>query len=98
MTDATGNGGPTCTGELRITNQLGIHARPAALIVKTSSRFASDIMIEKDGNAVSAKSIMGLMTLEASLGSKLRVMATGEDSEQAVDELRALFESKFGED
>lgn len=98
MTDATDNLEQVYTDELKITNQLGIHARPAALIVKTSSRFACDITIEKDGSVVSAKSIMGLMTLEASLGSKLRVTATGEDAEQAVDELRALFESRFGED
>lgn len=89
---------PAFAAELKIRNQLGIHARPAAMIVKTSSRFSSDIAIEKEGSRVSAKSIMGLMTLEASFGSKLRVTAIGDDAEQAVDELRALFESKFDED
>jgi phosphocarrier protein len=86
------------TGEFRILNQLGIHARPAALIVKTASRFASNITIDKDGNRVSGKSIMGLMTLEASCGSRLKVMIEGEDAEQAMDALRQLFESKFDEE
>ena len=68
------------------------------MIVKTSSRFVSDITIEKDGNGVSAKSIMGLMTLEASFGSKLKVTIEGGDAEEAMDELIRLFESKFDEE
>ena len=86
------------SGDFLISNQLGIHARPAALIVKTASRFDSEITIEKDGSRVSGKSIMGLMTLEASHGSKLRIIIQGEDAEQAMDELQALFASKFGEE
>ncbi len=84
--------------EMEILNQYGIHARPAAMFVKTASRFDSDITVEKDGNTVSGKSIMGLMTLEASLGSKLTVRAEGTDAEEALKELQALIQSKFGED
>lgn len=86
------------TRNLKILNQYGIHARPAALFVKTASRFDSDITVEKDGNRVSGKSIMGLMTLEGSCGSVLKVTAEGSDAEEALDELQALIESKFDED
>lgn len=86
------------TRNLKILNQYGIHARPAALFVKTASRFDSDITVEKDGNRVSGKSIMGLMTLEGSCGSVLKVTAEGPDAEEALDELQALIESKFDED
>ena len=81
-----------------IQNQCGIHARPAALFVKSASRFDSDIWVEKEGNRVSGKSIMGVMTLEASLGSRITVIIEGPDAETAMAELQALLESKFGED
>jgi phosphocarrier protein HPr len=84
--------------DLKVINQLGLHARPAALFVKTASRFESDITVEKDGNKVSGKSIMGLMTLEVGVGSSMRVTADGVDAEQALKELRHLVESKFFED
>ncbi len=84
--------------ELKIVNRLGLHARPAALFVKTASRFESDITVAKDGNSVSGKSIMGLMTLEVSEGSVLTVTAEGPDAEEALDELQHLVESKFFED
>ena len=84
--------------ELKIVNQLGLHARPAALFVKTASRFESDITVEKDDNTVSGKSIMGLMTLEAGLGSRLTVTAEGVDAEEALDQLQHLVDSKFFED
>ena len=84
--------------KLEIRNQYGIHARPAALIVNIASRYESDITIEKDGNTVSAKSIMGLMTLEASCGSKLHFTAEGPDAEQVLDELESLINGKFDEE
>lgn len=84
--------------ELKIQNQYGIHARPAALFVKTASRYDCEIMVEKDGNQVSGKSIMGLMTLEASFGTVLKVSADGADAEEALDELQALVDGKFDED
>jgi phosphocarrier protein len=84
--------------ELKIVNQLGLHARPAALFVKTATRFEADITVQKNGNTVSGKSIMGLMTLEAGQGSVLRVTAEGADAAEALDELQRLLESKFFED
>ncbi|HRZ11455.1 MAG TPA: HPr family phosphocarrier protein [Kiritimatiellia bacterium] len=86
------------TRELTIVNKFGIHARPAALFVKTASRFASEILVEKDGAVVSAKSIMGLLTIEGSLGTMLRLTATGADAVEALDALQELVEKKFYED
>lgn len=84
--------------EFVILNQYGIHARPAALFVKAASRYDSDIYVEKDGNRVSGKSIMGLMTLEASKGSKIKVSVEGLDADEAINELQQLIESKFDEE
>ncbi|MDD4873226.1 MAG: HPr family phosphocarrier protein [Kiritimatiellae bacterium] len=86
------------TREFVILNQYGVHARPAALFVKTASRYDADIYVEKDGNRVSGKSIMGLMTLEASKGSKIKVSAKGIDAKEAMNELQALVENKFDEE
>ena len=88
----------TATRELTIVNRYGIHARPAALFVKTASRFISEIMVEKDGSVVSAKSIMGLLTIEGSLGAVLKLTATGPDAGEALDALQELVEKKFYED
>ena len=85
------------TREFVIQNQYGIHARPAALFVKTCSRFEADVIVEKDGNKVSGKSIMGMMTLEASCGSKVTVTADGADAEQVLNELQRLIDGKFEE-
>ena len=81
-----------------IQNQYGIHARPAALFVKIAGRYDAEIEVEKDGNRVSGKSIMGLMTLEASKGCTLRVSASGPEAEEALDELETLVVNKFDED
>jgi phosphocarrier protein HPr len=86
------------TKELTISNKLGIHARPAALFVKTANRFASDIFVEKDGEKINGKSIMGLMMLAAGPGSKLTVYAHGDDAPQAIAELEALVKRKFDEE
>lgn len=88
----------TLTRDFVVGNQYGIHARPAALFVKTASRFDCDVSVEKDGNRVSGKSIMGLMTLEASCGTVLKVTAAGPDAERALNEIQALIQGKFGED
>lgn len=85
------------TRDFVLRNQYGMHARPAALFVKTVSRFDADVTVEKDGLSVSGKSIMGLMTLEAGLGARLTVKVSGQDAEQVLDEVEALIESKFGE-
>ena len=84
--------------ELHINNRYGIHARPAALIVKTALMFEADITLEKGNIKVSGKSIMGLMTLEAGRGSKVKVSAEGVDAEQALDEIQKLFDQKFHEE
>ena len=83
---------------MKIVNQYGLHARPAALLVKTASRFECDVSIEKDGSRVSGKSIMGLMTLEAGLGVKLKVTAEGPDADEAITELQQLIDNKFYEE
>src|SRR5688572_23502183 len=84
--------------ELMIINKLGVHARPAALFVKTANRFECNIYVEKDGERVNGKSIMGLMMLAAGPGSKLMVIAEGEDAAKAVTELELLLRRKFDED
>ena len=84
--------------EFVIINKLGIHARPAALFVKTANRFECDIFVEKDGEKVNGKSIMGLMMLAAGPGSKLKIHAQGHDASAALAELEALIKRKFDED
>lgn len=91
-------GGDAVARDVTVKNQYGIHARPAALLVKTASGFQSDITLEKDGVAVSAKSIMGLLTMEGYQGAVIRVVARGPDAAQAVDALQDLFDKKFFED
>lgn len=89
---------PMATREFTIQNKLGIHARPAAQFVKTASKFASDISVEKDGEEVDGKSIMGLMMLAAGHGSLIRVAAEGEDAESALDAIADLIERRFEEE
>ena len=86
------------TKDFRVTNKLGIHARPAAMFVKTANRFHCDILVEKDGEKVNGKSIMGLMMLAAGPGSKLTVHADGQDASQALAELEILINRKFDEE
>jgi phosphocarrier protein len=81
-----------------IKNRLGLHARAAALLVKTANRFLSEVTIEKDGLEVNGKSIMGILMLAASKGTKITLKAEGKDSAQAVQILGKLIESKFGEE
>jgi phosphocarrier protein len=84
--------------ELVISNKLGVHARPAAMFVKVANRFESEIFVEKDGETVNGKSIMGLMMLAAGPGSRLRVRASGADAPEALNEIEALLKRKFDED
>ena len=83
--------------EARIINSLGLHARPAAQIVRLAATFTAHVEIEKDGLSVNAKSIMGVMMLAAESGSTLRIRADGEDEGQAVAALADLVASGFGE-
>jgi len=84
--------------EIRIINELGIHARPAGMIANAASRFKCDIKIVKDKLEVNAKSIMGIMTLAAGKGSVIHVIASGVDEGPAVDAVNELFVKKFDED
>jgi phosphocarrier protein len=83
--------------EARIVNKLGIHARPAAEIVKAAAKFKSNITIVRDDLEVNAKSIMGVMMLAAEFGSTVTLRATGEDAEAALDALCTVIANKFGE-
>ena len=82
---------------VKIVNKLGLHARPAAEIVKTAARFKSDITIIRDELEVNGKSIMGVMMLAAEFGSTVLIRAEGPDSDGAIDALSALVAAKFGE-
>lgn len=86
------------TREVVILNRYGLHARPAAMFVKTSNRFKSDIWVEKDGEEVNGKSIMGLMMLAAGHGSKLKITATGADAESFLREIEELVAKRFHEE
>lgn len=88
----------TISKEVVVTNKLGVHARPAAMFVKTANRFECEIFVEKDGETVNGKSIMGIMMLAAGPGSKLHVHAKGHDAAQALGELEALLKRRFDED
>jgi len=84
--------------ELEIKNNLGLHARPAALFVQIASLYNSDVIVEKDGECVNGKSLMGLLMLAAGYGSKIKITATGEDAEAAFSALVNLVDSKFQEE
>jgi len=83
------------TKELTLQNKYGMHVRPAGLFAKIASRFNADVEVEKDGNVVSGKSIMALMTLEAVCGTTLRVTASGPQAKAVLEELEALVARKF---
>ena len=85
------------TKDFLVSNKLGIHARPAAMFVKTANRFSCDIFVEKDGEKVNGKSIMGLLMLACPLGSGIMVKTEGVDEAQAFEELKNLVEDGFGE-
>lgn len=85
------------TIDIVISNKLGLHARAAAKLTQLASTFNSEIFITRDAQRVNAKSIMGVMMLAAGLGVTVRVDASGDDAQQALDQIHALFDSKFGE-
>jgi phosphocarrier protein HPr len=80
-----------------VMNKMGIHARPAAMIVRITNRYKCDVLVEKDEEQVNGKSIMGLMMLAAGMGSTVRFIATGDDAPQMLAELEHLFARKFEE-
>lgn len=83
--------------EIKISNRLGLHARAAAKLVNVASRYGAEVMLEKNGQRVNGKSIMGVMMLAASQGSVLQLMVDGEAEEEAMQALVELIDSKFGE-
>jgi phosphocarrier protein len=80
-----------------IKNKLGLHARAAALLVRLSNKFSSDIKLIKDGYEVNGKSILGVLSLAAVQGSEVKIIATGEDAKEALGEIENLIEGGFGE-
>jgi phosphocarrier protein HPr len=84
--------------EIVIANRLGLHARPAALFAQVANRFRADVWLEKDGTEVNGKSILGLMTLGASQGSKLRIRVEGQDAYEAMRKIERLIQSWLDED
>ncbi len=84
--------------EIAIVNRLGLHARPAAMFVRIASRFRCEIWVEKEGEQINGKSIMGLMMLAAGQGSTLLIRCEGPDADKAMEELEALINAKFYED
>lgn len=86
-----------CEKEIEVINRAGIHTRPAAMIVKTSAKFKSDIFLLRDGFSINAKSIIGVMTLAAEQGAKLLIRADGEDELEAIESIAELFANGFAE-
>lgn len=84
-------------GILVVENKMGIHARPAAMIVRLTSKFAGEVFFEKDDEQVNGKSIMGLMMLAAGRSSSIRVTATGAEAGKLISDLTELFKRKFDE-
>jgi len=83
---------------ITISNRAGIHARPAAVLVQAAKDFKSGIYFERGNDRINAKSIMGILTLGALYNTELKIIAEGEDEEEAVEALAKLFDSKFEED
>jgi phosphocarrier protein len=90
--------GPALSLEVVVENTLGLHARPAALFVRTASRFESDITIGRGGHVGDGKSIIAVLMLGAGPGTRLELSACGADAREALAALRELFRSGFGED
>ena len=84
--------------KLEIKNKLGVHARAAALLVQMVNRFSAQVTFSKDGQTTDGRSILGVLTLAATQGSKIQVEATGEDAERAVRAIERLIDSRFHED
>jgi len=84
--------------EVTVINRLGLHARPAAMFVRIASRYRSEVWVEKEGEQINGKSIMGLMMLAAGQGSKLTIRCEGPDADKVLEELEELIQKKFNED
>ena len=94
---ATAAPGQQHVKELVVQNKMGIHARPAAMIVRITNKFKADVFVEKDEEQVNGKSIMGLMMLAAGKDSRVKFLVTGDDALAMILEIEALFAKKFDE-
>jgi len=83
--------------EVIVTNRAGLHTRPASMIVRTASKYASEFYIQKDGYEINGKSIIGVMTLAAEQGASLKLIFDGSDESEAMAAMEAIFEDGFGE-
>jgi len=83
---------------IKIVNKLGLHARPASLLVQTAMKYSSNITIIKDEYKVDAKSIMGILMLAASCGTELIIQTEGSDEQEALDSIEKIFNEGFGEE
>jgi phosphocarrier protein HPr len=90
--------GARLSAKARIVNKRGLHARASAKLVEAAARFRAEVTVSKDGQTVSARSIMGLMLLIAPIGSEVEITAEGEDAKAALTAILALIEAKFGEE
>ena len=84
--------------KIEVINKLGLHARPAAMLVQSASKFKSEIKMQKEDLEANAKSILSVMMLAAEMGSFVIIKAEGEDEQQAAEAIAQLFEEKFGEE
>ena len=82
---------------VEVINKMGIHARPAAMIVRIANKYDAEVYVERDGELVNGKSIMGLMMLAAGQGSRLKFIANGTGAQELLEEMDALFKSQFNE-
>ena len=87
----------TCDKDCTVRNKMGLHARPAALIVSTANKFPCEVTLYKDGQNVNGKSIMGVLMLAAAMGTTVTVHTEGEKAKEAADAIAALFEKGFNE-
>ncbi|NBC85347.1 MAG: HPr family phosphocarrier protein [Bacteroidetes bacterium] len=84
--------------ELTVRNKAGIHTRPASMIVRTASKYESEVFLRRDRYEINAKSVIGVMTLAAEKGATLTLVVEGDDEDDAADALEDLFENGFGEE
>lgn len=89
---------PSCEKEFTIENELGLHLRAAGKFAQTAGQFTSDLWVSKDGVEVNGKSIMGVLSLAAARGSKIKVRTSGDDAERSLAAIAALITAKFHED
>ena len=83
---------------VKVINRAGVHARPAALLVQIAKDYPCEIIFERGDDRINGKSIMGIITLGATYGSEIKIIATGEGEKEAVEALIHLFETKFEEE